>query len=108
MIISFETQDLQRICCHIDVAESELGPGHAGALTTALADIEAFATAAEVLEFWAGEAELHADDSLSIAVGPVYVATFVPVGARIARDEHGEVDWTSVTRLKILNLREQS
>lgn len=108
MIISFETQELQRVCCHIDVAESDLGPGHAGALMTALADIEALATAAEVLEFWAGDAELHSNDSLSITVGPVYVATFVPVGARIARDAHGEVDWTSVTRLKLLTLREQS
>lgn len=90
------------------MAEAELGPGHAGALTTALADIEAFATAEEALVFWAEDAELHENDSLSFAVGPVYVATFVPVGAKVAQDERGKVDWKSVTRLKILTLRKRS
>ncbi|AQR60262.1 hypothetical protein BZG35_00265 [Brevundimonas sp. LM2] len=75
---------------------------------TALAEMEAFTTAAEVLEFRAEDAELHADDSLSFAVGPVYVATFVPVGTKITRDACGKVDWKSVTRLKILTLWKRS
>lgn len=104
MIVSFETAALQQACYVIELAEEQFGAVHAQALIALLADIEAFETGAELIEFLGDDAAVALDDSLSLPIGSDYRAALVAAGARYSRDGSGRVVWSSVTRLKLLKI----
>lgn len=104
MIISFETHDLHDCCCRIESAEEKFGSIHAQALATLIADAEAFESAAELIDFLGPDANLNQDDSLSVAIGSDYQAKFVAAGVRFARSDEGRVIWSSVQRLKLVEI----
>jgi hypothetical protein len=86
------------------MAERRLGSAHAQALLSLIADAEAFDNADALMEFFGSEARLDEHDSLFLAIGSDYRAEFVAVGARVVRDPDGKVDWTSVQRLKLVDI----
>lgn len=104
MIVSFETRDLLECCSSIEKAERLLGAPDAQLLVAVLADIEAFDSAGELINFFGNDASLAGDDSLSLPIGPNYRAAFLAVGARLSRLEDGSLDWTRVQRLKLLKI----
>jgi hypothetical protein len=91
--VSFDTQYLQKICLTIEAAERTLGPVHAQALITLIAD-----------DFFGFAAVCREDDSLFLPVGASYRARFVAVGKRFACDANGKVVWSSIKRLKLTEI----
>lgn len=104
MIVSFETAALQQACLVLELAEEQFGAVHARALIALLAEIEAFGTAAELIDFLGDEAAVALNDSLSLPIGSDYRATLVATGTRYGRDDEGRVAWLSVTRLKLMQI----
>jgi len=104
LIVSFETVALQQACYVLELAEEQFGAVHAQALIALLADIEAFATTAELIDFLGEDAAVALDDSLSLPIGSDYRATLVATGTRYHKDAGSRVVWSSVTRLKLVEI----
>ena len=84
----------------MQAAERLFGSAKAQALVTLIAEAEAFATADELMHF-RGASDAHGMHSFSVEIGPNWNATFVPVGEQYGRDAAGNVEWSSVRRLKL-------
>jgi hypothetical protein len=104
LIISFDTRELRECCSRLEIAEQRLGSAHAQALVSLIADAEAFENANELIEFFEPEANVTENDLVSIAIGSDYYVAFVAVGVRFVRDANDRMDWTSVQRLKVVDL----
>jgi hypothetical protein len=104
LIVSFETEQLQRTCYSLAVAEVEYGAVHAQALITLIADIEAFDNACELIDFFGLHSDDQVGDSLSLAIGSEYRTTLVAVGKKYQRDAGGRLNWSSVRRLKLVDI----
>ena len=104
MIVSFETRCLQKICLTIQAAERRLGPIHAQALIALVADIEAFEDAGQVIDFFGFASVCREDDSLLLPIGASYRARFLAAGKRFGCDSNGKVIWSSVKRLKLMEI----
>lgn len=102
--ISFEDQLLHDTCVDLQRAEQLFGSVHAGALVTFISDATAFENAGELLEFLGDDARISEHDSLSVAIGTDYRAILVVAGNRYGRDALRRVAWTSVTRLKLVEI----
>jgi hypothetical protein len=102
--VSFQTRCLQEICLTIQAAERTFGPVHAQALSTLIADIEAFEDASQVIDFFGFAEVCREDDSLFLPIGANYQARFVAVGKRFGCDADGKVVWSSVKRLKLMEI----
>jgi hypothetical protein len=68
-----------------------------------VADIEAFENASEVIEFYSPDASFE-DSSLFLSIGARLKAKLVATGARFGRDAERNVVWTSVKRLKLMEV----
>jgi hypothetical protein len=86
------------------MAEQRFGSAHAQALVSLIADAEAFQNANELIEFFGSEARVAENDLISLAIGSEYRVGFIAAGVRFVRDADGRVDWTSVQRLKVVDL----
>jgi hypothetical protein len=104
LIISFDTRELLECCSSLEMAEQQLGSAHAQALVSLIADAEAFENASELIKFFGSDAHVAENDTISLAIGSDYRAVFVAAGVRFVRDVDGTVDWTSVQRLKLVDL----
>lgn len=104
LIISFERRDLQQLCCKLEVAEQQLGVVHAQELASAIADVEAFKHAEELIGFFGDEVLIGGDDSLTMPIGSAYRAMFFAAGAKFTRDAEGRVVWSTVTRMKLMDI----
>jgi hypothetical protein len=104
LIISFDTRDLLESCSSLEIAERWLGSAHAQALVSLIADAEAFGNASELIEFFGADAQVAENDSISLAIGSDYRVVFVAAGFRVVRDTDGRIDWTSVQRLKLVDI----
>ena len=103
--MSFEIRALRDSCLVLSVAEANFGILDAQALITMIADIEAFDTADELISYFGPDAVVHEDDSISARVGDNYTATFIPTGLRFDRNPDGRVIWSSVSRLKLMEIK---
>ncbi|NKM44311.1 hypothetical protein GFL91_04765 [Rhizobium leguminosarum bv. viciae] len=70
-----------------------------------IADAEAAENCGEWHDFLVNDLVLCAADSFQVAVGTEYIASFVPAGRKYKADEHGQTTWSSVTRLKLTEIR---
>jgi hypothetical protein len=102
--ISFEDQPLHDSCVDLHRAEQLFGSVHAAALVTFISDAMAFENASELIDFLDGDIQILPDDSLSVTIGSDYRAGLVVAGKRIQRNTEGRVLWTSVTRLKLVEI----
>jgi hypothetical protein len=104
LIISFDTPDLRDCCSSLDVAEQRLGSAHAQALVSLIADAEAFENANDLIMFFGSGAQAAGDNLICVPTGSEYRAIFVAVGVRFVRTPDGSIDWSSVQRLKLVDL----
>lgn len=102
--ITFEGEPLHEICVDLHKAEQAYGSIAAAALVTFLSDAHAFESADELIDFFGKDINISANDSLSVAIGSDYRAALVVVGTRHKVDAGGRIVWSSVTRLKLLEL----
>lgn len=104
MILSFATKKLRDDCQRLELADQAYGAKQAQALFGALADIEAAATADELLALYADDVAAK-KDSLSITFAPQCIASFDVVPAGSASDGCDRVDWSKVRRLKLTQIK---
>jgi hypothetical protein len=104
VIVSFETRELKEAVLILRAAEARFGAVNAQALIALIADIEAFGDAEQLLAFMGDDAVIGEDDSLSLPVGANYRATFIAAGSRFGRNAGSRVIWSSVTRLKMMEV----
>ncbi|RFB94429.1 hypothetical protein B5K08_09560 [Rhizobium leguminosarum bv. trifolii] len=99
--ISFENDELRDSCCLYERGEETFGPFLANIVFNMLAEAEAADNAVEWHEILVNDLLSCGADAFQIAVGPDYIANFVPVGRKYAVGEDGKTEWSSVTRLKV-------
>ena len=106
MIISFETERLKEMCLVLSKAEIALGMVNAKALVLVIADIEAHENVEEMLDFMEGVVQTNSDGTLEISFGSNCRAHFVPAGTRFKQGGDGSVIWSTVERLKLIEIKE--
>ena len=104
MIVSFGTARLKHICLVLSEAEVALGTVNAKELITMIADIEAHEHSEELLNFMNDIAHIGPDDTIEIAFGLGCSASFAPVGQKFQRSPEGRVLWSTVERLKLIEI----
>jgi hypothetical protein len=104
IIISFEDQALHDTCVDLERAELTLGSVGASALVGFISDAMAFDNMDELIDFLGGDAQILEDDSLSVSIGSDYRAALVAVGKRVVRDPAGRIVWSSVKRVKLVQI----
>ena len=78
---------------------------HGQALTRLISDIEALRNGDELLEYLGADASLVAErDMITIKIGTEFRGEFVAVGAKIRRDANNHIEWSSVHRVKLLEI----
>lgn len=102
--VSFENQALHDDCVNLQRADLLLGSVNAEALVSFLSDAAAFENVGELIAFLGEDVRISLDDSLFVAIGSEYRAELVVVGTRFRRGRTGQIDWSSVTRLKLVQL----
>lgn len=102
--VAFQSRELRSTCESPARAKRELGEAAGAALRRHLADLEAVETAAELLEMGLGFEDcarklglvrFHLNDDLYL---------YCEVNHRILPMSGERVDWTKVTRLKVVNV----
>lgn len=76
----------------------------ATALVTFLSDAMAFDDVQELIEFHGDAVEIAVDDSLLVSIGSDYRAVLVVAGTRFERDSENRAIWSTVTRLKLVEM----
>lgn len=102
--VSFEDQSLHSTCVDLARAEQLLGSVSAAALVNFISDAIAFENVGELADFLGEDIKILEDDSLSVAIGSDYQAVLVVAGKRFSRDAAGRVVWSSVTRVKLVQI----
>lgn len=102
--ISFEDQPLHDVCVDLARAEQLFGSVSASALVNFISEAMAFENVGELVEFIGDDVEISGDDSLFVGIGSEYRAALVVAGTRFERDADGRVIWSSVTRLKLVQI----
>jgi len=102
--ITFEGESLHEACVDLHKAEQAYGSIAAASLVTFLSDAQAFETADELIDLFGHDINISVNDSLSVAIGSDYRAALVVVGTRHKVDASGRIVWSSVTRLKLLEI----
>lgn len=104
MNVTFEGELLHETCIVLANAEQAYGSVAAAALVSFLEEARASGTAEDLMIMLGDELSLHADDTLSVAIGSDYRAALIVVGERYQTDANGRIVWASVTRLKMLEI----
>jgi hypothetical protein len=101
--LAFSTRALRTLCENEAAAMRELGATRAGSLKRRLADLRA---AVSVSDLVVGNPRQTADskDNLEIDIGADARLIFCTNHAAIPRLASGNVDWSSVSRVKILRI----
>ena len=107
MKVSFETDILRDSCCKYDKAQAAFGAHFANVVFNLIADAEAQDTAKEWHEFLVHELVSCKENAFQVAIGTEYIATFVPVGKKYQRDNDGNTDWSTVTRVMLISIQRQ-
>lgn len=103
--VAFQSRELRTTCESPARAKRELGEAASAALRRQLADLEAVETAAELLEIGLGFEDcarklglvrFHLNDGLYL---------YCEVNHRNVPMSGRQVDWTKVTRLKVVDIR---
>ena len=102
--ISFEDGPLHDTCIELQKAELEYGSLNAAALVTFLSEALAFENVEELISLFGEEIKILPDDSLSLPIGSDYRVALVVAGTRFKRNAVGRVVWSSVTRLKLVEM----
>lgn len=91
----------------MNVAETKLGRIDALAMVTMIADVEAQDNCLELLQYFADDAKCLRPPEIVIQFGSGMVANFAVSGRRYQLSADGEVDWQTVTRLKLMAIGAQ-
>jgi len=101
--LGFATKGLRRICEQDAWARRELGPDAARALQRRLADLEAVDAITELP--WL-TVEFGADGDAAIEFHPGYWLTILAIRGGADMDHNWAVDWSTVDRIKLMDIRQ--
>ena len=105
MIISFANKDIRELCEEESKAYEILGQETAKKLHTRLADLLAISSIGELLILKIGNPQIFEEDNnkfkYRISLSPENILLFSPVNIPL-----GVIDWFTVKRIKILEVRD--
>jgi hypothetical protein len=103
MILAFEIEELRTICEDSDFATKRFGAAVASQLRGRLADVRAAMSSADLL---VGNPRFSGQRSeyLTIDLGPEEFMVWTANHVTAKLDANGQVDWTRVTRVRLLNI----
>ena len=107
MDIQFKTAKLQKICSQNAVAIKKLGPKMARKLQQRMMELQAAETLSDISRLPPARChELKGDrkGQLSVGLEHPYRLIFIPVNNPIPEKESGGLDWTQVTKIKIIEI----
>jgi hypothetical protein len=87
----------------LERAEEQFGAVHAQELMAVLSDAEAVDSALELIDLYSPNAEIIGG-AIVLKIGVSYRLRLVPIGTSIARGQQVAFDWSTVRRLKIMDL----
>ncbi len=105
MEIGFKTQSLRTLCESEEVMRRTLGPTATEALKVCLADMRVAATIGEVVSYERSEVPESDGRSLSIDLSNGYRVVVCANHVRNPFRLDGKVDWSSVSRIKIMSIK---
>ena len=105
MNVSFETSFLRDRCEHINELEDWLGSICALALIRLISDIEAFDNALQLFRYLGSDIEVNEDDTLYVTIDQYSIAILHPVGTKFRRQPNKQIDWSTVNRIKLTEVR---
>jgi hypothetical protein len=101
--LGFATKGLRRTCEQGAWARKELGPDAASALQRRLADLEVVDAITELP--WM-TVEFGAYDDAAIEFYPGYWLTIMATRGAADMDQNQSVDWSTVDRIKLMDIRQ--
>ncbi len=101
--LTFADQPLHDDCVKIERAEHAFG-AHAATVINFIAEVASVDNVDELAAVLGEEIIFLPDDSLCVAIGSDYRAALVVTGKRFNRHGDGRIDWSSVTRLKLVEI----
>ena len=105
MIVSFGSRRLRELCSYLHEAYRWLGITHGQALIRLISDIEALQNADELLKYFGPAASpITERDMIIIEIGTKYKGEFLALGAKIRRDADERIEWSSVHRVKLIEI----
>lgn len=103
MLLSFDTLPLREVCENEDAAIKEYGSNAARLLRTRLADLRAYETVGDIMVGHPREINCG-ENSYAVNLGENYQLVFCANHINVPMVD-GKVDWSKVTRIKILKIR---
>ncbi|RRA99216.1 hypothetical protein [Larkinella rosea] len=101
MELAFGDRDIRQICEDEDTAIEKYGTFVAEALQNRLADLWAATSPKDLI---VGEPTLLPDSTFKVNLNNVYRLIFSANDRKIKNDSQGDLDWLSVSRIKILRI----
>jgi hypothetical protein len=101
--LTFADPPLHDDCVKLERAEQAFG-GHAAAVITFIAEVSSVENVEELIGVLGNEIKILTNDSLCVSIGSDYRAALVVAGKRFNRHADGRIDWSSVTRLKLVRI----
>ena len=105
MDLAFEDRDIRRICEDKKTAIEKYGTFVAEVLQNRLADLRAATSLKDIL---VGEPALLIDSTFKINLIDWYTIVFTANNRRLSYDSQGNIDWSFITRIKILSIDQQN
>lgn len=103
MNVSFNSDWLRDVSCNIEIAAEKYGNHVAQALVALIAEAEAAENASEWHEILGMDVTIS-KDSFEIVFGNAYNARFVEAVPSKRFKDDGSVDWSHVSRLKLMSI----
>ena len=106
MELSFQTEDLRRMCEHEAVALEQLGQLAAGALKNRLSDLYGADFIADVLAGRPRQLSSNGVDCIQFDLAERYTLTVSPNHVPPRNKPNGHTDWSRVRRIKIISVEQ--
>jgi len=103
--LSFANKALRELCESSVKADRKLGVDVANELRRRVADLRA---ATSVLDLLIGAPRETREDQIALDVGPSFQLTFCANHNTVPKIESGSVDWSKVSRVKILSIESKN
>lgn len=108
MEIAFRIRSLRSLCESEDVMRQAFGPDAAKALKVCLADLRAAETINDVLSATVAEVPQTRGHSLSITPSRGFRLVVCANHVENPRQPNGKVDWSSISRIKIMSIEQHA
>jgi toxin HigB-1 len=104
LVLAFDSMSLRAVCEDAAQANTELGPAVAEALRHRLADLRAATSPADLIAGSPRVLHVGAYEYMSVNLTEGFRMVFAPNHVKNPRDAANGIDWTKVSRIKIIEI----